>query len=291
MVAHLFAHQSQEHAQGSNFYFNGDTCYSYGPHYVAAVHHGDCVLINSNSYSMTTARHLSHLRYACNHLGRYYVPNPAARTKAEHRENFRALVAEYEREILRLSRARKYTSLETSERMLANANEYAARFKIGNRLQPIDTSEIQERIKTREARESAARKRARKAAEKRERERLESMRAEYVENLAEWREGKRGLYGLGEYRHHDAARLRLTDDGRVQTSHGAEFPASDARQHIGFVLACFDQGRNWQRNGENIPLGPFQLDRIDGKAGTLRAGCHTVTVNEVKRLAAQLRAE
>ena len=61
MVAHLWANQSQDEArnQGGNFYFRGDTIYSYGSHFRIAkfAWHKDkkCILLNSNSYSVTTS--------------------------------------------------------------------------------------------------------------------------------------------------------------------------------------------------------------------------------------------
>ena len=40
MVAHLWAHKSQDFARnpGHNFYFHGDTIYSYGSHFPVARH-------------------------------------------------------------------------------------------------------------------------------------------------------------------------------------------------------------------------------------------------------------
>jgi hypothetical protein len=291
MVAHLFAHQAQEEARtyAGNFYFYGNKCNSYGSHYRAAVHHGDCVLINRYRYSTTTASQLTELHRACSHLTVFEVDNPDAETKGQHRENFREMVREYEAELLRVSRARVYNSTDTAERMLKNANAYAVRFKIGNRLQPVAVQDAKAMIEKREAKDRRAAERARKAAEKQRAAELEKAKAEYSEQLKNWRDGLGSNHSLNGYKNVDRARLRLTDDGQiVQTTHGVEFPAHDAAKHIDFVLQCFEAKRNWQRNGEHIPLGYFQLDRIDGENGLLLAGCHTVTVNEVRRLAVLL---
>lgn len=61
-VAHLWAHQLQEEAHyGGNFYFDGDTIYSYNRQCpVGRIVHSDDVqayILNSNYYSQTTARH------------------------------------------------------------------------------------------------------------------------------------------------------------------------------------------------------------------------------------------
>lgn len=68
-VAHLWANKSQDHARtgNSNFYFNGPTLYSYRDSWPLAVHTdwkdadgAPIVLMNDDSYSVTTSRHKSH---------------------------------------------------------------------------------------------------------------------------------------------------------------------------------------------------------------------------------------
>lgn len=63
-VAHLWAHQIQHEARysGGNFYFHGDTIYSYGSHFPCGriVHNKNgkqAYILNSNSYSVSTRRH------------------------------------------------------------------------------------------------------------------------------------------------------------------------------------------------------------------------------------------
>lgn len=292
MVAHLFAAQSQDHATTAmrNFYFYGTKCNSYGSHFTAAVHHGDTVLINANRYSVTTASQLSELRHACSHLQTFTVRNPDADTKEEHRENFRVMVSDYENEIFRASRARIYNSLDSANSMLVNANAYAARFKIGNRLQSADLAATLERIATRNARQTAAEKRAAKVRAKRDAERLAVQAEKQAENLVKWYAGELSCYDL-PLRHSQPVALRLTSDGEtVQTSQGAEFPTEHARKGMAFVLACFDKGRDFASNGHNIRLGHFQVSRIDADAGLLLAGCHTVTRSEIEHLAALIAA-
>lgn len=277
-VAHLFAHQAQDHARtaSGNFYFYGNRCTSYGPHYLAAVHLGDVVLLNSNRYSNTTARQLGELWRACNHLVVFQVPDPAAETVADHRENFAYLIAEYRRELIRLSRARVHTSQDYARNLRNIAADYAARFNVRVAVPPFETvtaglrvvSEISE--KNRAARQAIKERAARQA------------RKEAQERAERWRAGAYH-YPL----HALPCMLRLSGDGEtVQTSHGAEFPARHARRALPFVLECFATGVTWCRGGGNGPrLGAFRLDAIHGLTGTLKAGCHTVTRAEVERLA------
>ena len=78
MVAHVWANQSQESGRSNNgqFYFNGRAIFSYGSHFVAGFIMADgAALINSDTYSITTSRHSSHVRNAARHRECYSVPN------------------------------------------------------------------------------------------------------------------------------------------------------------------------------------------------------------------------
>lgn len=80
-VAHLWANRSRPSAKGSHFYFEGDTIYSYGPHFPIArlIKHPtggeDVVLFNPARYSLTTTRHQSLVLSATLHLPRVSVVN------------------------------------------------------------------------------------------------------------------------------------------------------------------------------------------------------------------------
>lgn len=70
MVAHLWAHQSQESARNNgNFYFEGKDIYSYGDHFRCASieknQRGEkAYLVTTRTYSNTTASHMSMVRQA-----------------------------------------------------------------------------------------------------------------------------------------------------------------------------------------------------------------------------------
>jgi hypothetical protein len=70
-IAHLWMNKKQDHARDSreSFYFRGDTIYSYGSHFPIARHvrnsrGEDAVLMTTDTYSNTTAKHISMVRSA-----------------------------------------------------------------------------------------------------------------------------------------------------------------------------------------------------------------------------------
>ncbi len=80
-IAHMWANKVQHEAtNGSNFYYEGDTIYSYGRHFPIARHieneNGEkAVLFTERTYSNTTAKHITIVRQACSHLNVIYCPD------------------------------------------------------------------------------------------------------------------------------------------------------------------------------------------------------------------------
>lgn len=78
-VAHMWANQLQDEATNSqrNFYFQGDTIYSYGRHFPIAVNLGNnVILMTSRTYSNTTAKHIGYVRSAITHKTVIYCYDP-----------------------------------------------------------------------------------------------------------------------------------------------------------------------------------------------------------------------
>ena len=69
MVAHLWANEMKEFANGNNFYFEGERIYSYGSHFevgrIVRNKRGEkAYLINDEHYSSSTCKHQCHVRSA-----------------------------------------------------------------------------------------------------------------------------------------------------------------------------------------------------------------------------------
>lgn len=92
-IAHLWAHKTQDDArnQGGNFYFSGDTIYSYGSHFPIARHVTNDkgvagILFTNQTWSNTTAKHIHNVRGAIPFgVPVFEVHNPAHDLKSEYR--------------------------------------------------------------------------------------------------------------------------------------------------------------------------------------------------------------
>jgi hypothetical protein len=109
------------------------------------------------------------------------------------------------------------------------------------------------------------------------RERAEAI-VRQQELITKWRVGQYSgcLYDV-------STMLRINGD-EVVTSRGARFPASHAKRALAFVRKVRESGQAYVRNGHTIHLGPYAIDRIEPD-GTVKAGCHVVSWEEVERIA------
>lgn len=120
-------------------------------------------------------------------------------------------------------------------------------------------------------------KRAAERAEQTKRERAEAI-VRQQELITKWRAGQ-----YSGYLYDVPAMLRI-DGNEVVTSRGARFPVSHARRALAFVREVHESGQAYARNGRTIHLGPYALDRIEAN-GTVKAGCHVVSWEEIERIA------
>ena len=276
MVAHLWAHKSQDYARNPchNFYFSGDTIYSYGSHFPIARHVArkgqSAVLFTTRSYSVTTAGHKCVVESACRHLTVFHVADVTGsdcrKQFAEYRAEYMALVGKYAK-----ARQRKPEHLDALRRLVEEANGYATFFGLRTRLTlPDDLTAMIAECQAIDKRE-----RERKQREERKRER------EAQERLQKWVDGETD-YPPGGYG--QAIRLRIAGE-ELQTSRGARVPLAHAVKAFRVLKRLHDKGQAYQRNGHTIHLGHFALDSVDS-AGNVRAGCHEVAWEEIARVAA-----
>lgn len=75
--------------------------------------------------------------------------------------------------------------------------------------------------------------------------------------------------------------------GTLETSHGAEAPLVHSLKAFAFVRRVVTTGKAWAANGHTIRVGHFHVDSITAD-GTMKAGCHTIHLAEMERLAVVL---
>ena len=242
MVAHLWAHKAQDSARnGGNFYFDGDTIYSYGSHFPIARHvetrRGRAVLFTTRDYSVTTSGHKWTVLGACKHLTVFHVQHPTDTDRkaqfAEYRERYLALARKYSR-----ARSNKPWILGSLRDLVDEANRFAQFFGLRCRLSlPDDLSGMVAECQAIEKRE-----RARKQREEAKRQReLEARKAEAMGRLDEWANG--GAIDRWAFGGYDLPiRLRVKGD-ELQTSRRERSPCP-RRQGIPGYQTVARQGRS-----------------------------------------------
>ncbi len=289
MVAHLWAHQSQDSARNGgrdNFFFRGDTIYSYGTHFPIAKHvknkRGEfAVLFTTATYSVTTMGHCNVVRGA---IRGQTVFNVSYLTDPDHTAN----MADYGKRIVDAAlaaakaRSSKEFKLRELEALVAEANAYSAFFGQRKRFtipSDFDLAAAKEMAaewtrKQAEQKRKDSAKRAAALAQRQADALIAAQRWIAGENVQRW-----------ELAHAEGTFLRLSpsDPETVETSRGAEFPLAHAKR----ILPAVRSGVPYAHNGHTIHAGAFRIDAIDAD-GNVRAGCHYVTRAEVERFAATL---
>lgn len=138
MVAHLWAHRTQDEARnaGGNFYFRQSTIYSYGSHFpiarfVMGKDHHEVVLFTTRTYSNTTSKHLYMVRSAIRHLANVIeCTNVDASNKPEHIENLRLIREDFDTILKKATTARTRTDnyLGQAETLIRHHTRYREAF-------------------------------------------------------------------------------------------------------------------------------------------------------------------
>lgn len=283
MVAHLWAAQTQHHARNSanNFWFRDSVIYSCGPYFPIARHVKGQVLITTCNYSNTTRKHKQIVANAVRHLPRIYCVNPLAETTIDHQKNLCAARMACLDSLANAAWARTYTQMHVS-----NAENYVKEHAAYRALFGLDLDEeliiaeewkpaAQSRIATQKNIDDAGRATIKKQEEQRQ-ERLKKDLNEWKTDTSTWRT----FYNL-------PVALRINGE-TVQTSHGADVPASHARRV--YLIAKDIRARintPYINNGHTLHCGAFKIQSIDAE-GTLIAGCHTITYDAMKELGDKL---
>lgn len=270
-VAHLWANQLQSDAKnsGHNFYFSGNTIYSYGSHFPIAKHiknaNGDkATLFTERTYSNTTAKHIIAVRQAVRHLNVIYCFNP----ESSHEQNFTSWLKEAEYSAAKLLKAKK-PELYLSEisQIAAKVNKYAIFFtlSIPESLQAVLTignkAEYAAYVGKKNEYEKAENLRKEKELQKR-----------HKKELSEWLKGKTNRL----YVHNSFDYLRFLDN-RIETTQAVQIPLETAK---GLYTSIKD-------NLLNVGAKFMQYEVLEtGK--NVRIGCHNFKTDYLLKFGQQL---
>jgi hypothetical protein len=298
-VAHLWANKVQPEARmprrtgmhggakAAQAFFEGDTYYSYGHHYVIG-HHlpGGYVAINRCKNSSTTNRHVHEAWLATRHLKQLKVYNPRGSAP-----DLVATHAELDRLLALAAKAKPDGNrprwLQEAYSLVEDFNTFAKVLKSRTRIKQIDPQAWDAK---KHAEALAHQERQEKAREKL---RLEHLKEAQGQQVADWRAGRIDFYPSGL-----PTALRLVycsglssrfgtvgaDYWVVETSRRAQIPVEDAKRLwpviLGVKASELDQA--FKR-----PLGDYRLDLIRAD-GSIRVGCHDIAFNEIEGIAHQL---
>jgi len=291
-IPHLWAHKVQSSARnaGGNLFFEGDTIYSYGRHFPIATHVTNAkgkpaILVNSGQYSVTTSGHQSAVRQAIpSETITFTVPNVSETRylSNDHARNVKYFQDEIEQASIKASRARS-----NRDWLLKSGVEFAESLKayckfFGLKCPKIKLYGVNDlpSLKADLIKKQIAETKKRKAEEK-ERE-LAAIKAAQ-DGIAAFRAGE----DYGNYNLYSVPTMLRVKGDEVETSKGARIPIDHAVRGLRFVRAIVAKGEDWQSNGHTFRLGHYALDKVS-KEGTIKAGCHVITLDEIERIAPEL---
>lgn len=288
-VVHAWAHQSgrDNQAKGFAMYYEGDTIYSYGPHFPIAkliTHetHGKAVLFTTNSYGQATAKHKSYTRRGIPHdYPVIEVDDPTGVTR-EHDYAYSLSTAKSMIEHAKSARTRGDWWLSRAQHWLDNANLLNIFFDLKHDRVTMETLGVN--LADIEARVAEGKRKAEEA----ERERLRLRNIENAERRTQWLAGER-IHFIGT---DDDGRALLRINGQfLETSLGVVVPLREAIIVFKMMARSRVAGKDWPRDyyEDNVPficpeVGDYKVDTI-GKDGTLYAGCHVIGYEESERVA------
>lgn len=320
MVAHVWAHRTQETARSNNgnLWFDGDTIYSYRTpvaRLIATVTGERVALVTSRSYSITTsAKHMPAVHRALDYgrflrsftvpfIGRdggYTRDTPPAHNM--HAANLAALAARYNERRAKLMRMRDLWQsdvehvAENLRTLEVDVLAYADAFDIeAPALSPdTDAAAIWAHHEKKRARDADPAVQAKRERERERREARKAKQERYAQELRamqdrEYREAWLAgapHYGRAFRDEHGGAVLRVQGEN-LQTSLGASVPLQHAVKAFRFIKLVRERGQDWSRNGRTVRVGHFQVDRIDAQ-GNIHAGCHFIAWPEIERIAREL---
>lgn len=295
-VAHLWANQLQSDARNAhgNFYFNGETIFSYGSHFPIARIYTDkygnkIVFFTLLKYSNTTSGHIWTVKSAASHIEKLYMKNPllngVSKDNYNHKENIEYWIDNIQTLLDYLPKARKKESVFAG--IESNRNELNAYIKFfGVKLNAaqkkvvnaIDSPDIVEKCKLLAKKEKEAKEKRVKLASK-----------HFAANLEAWHnsEKKAPHVRTEEMREYEQTLNKTylrVNCVNIETSKGVNVPIETAKRYYAFYLRIVKNGGckgdcNYKMLNYDVSLANEQ---------ELVIGCHKIDRSEINAVASKL---
>lgn len=299
--AHIWAQQTQERGRSNNgnMFFEGRTIYSYGHHFpMGHFIDSETVLVNSDSYSMSTGKQQGYVRFAVNHKRRLYVSTNVLEAfiwDNSFNANAQAIaVRECENTVqyyLQRATAKKAAKYKANDVQAAQnaVTECRALFQEFNADYLPELKALADIVFTDDINKAIALEKERLEKETAERLAKEKAKQEIItfEMRNFWIRGQ----SMPSYHPGASNKIYMRIEGDIiETSKGASFPVDHAKRAFIFIRNWKENhtGENWSRaTNRTIHLGHFVVDTIDTQ-GNVKAGCHYVEWDEIERIAREL---
>lgn len=275
-LSHVWANKLQAEGRCSNTFFECDTYYSYGRHYVIGKHLPDgSVAINLSSNSATTNKHVHQAKYAVRPRKVLEVFNPGGHPQHDHTDrHVKSLIEDAAAAKPDGNRPRL---LAQAQKVADDYNAFCAALGLtGNpNFPPVSaaTDEAELARLRKLQREYAAEERAREKARAAQRALTDA------EQIAAWRAGGPHVSV------HWGTLLRVNPNNPyIDTSRGAHIPVEDAKR-LWPVIRRVMRGQLDTNMAQ--PLGSYHLNLIRAD-GSIVVGCHDIAYAEIHGIAVVL---
>ena len=286
-LPHIWAHKSQSYGRSASMLFEDETIFSYGKHFPMARHITDkdgnaCVLFTTRTRSVTTANHLRLVSRAIpDGVPVYHVANvtyaPADYMLKEYSERINV-----ECNCVRASRSGVRVGYLT--RMIQEAERFKQAFRLkGGIPHPDMSAEIAKAERWNAAVSIRTQETAARNFEKNKKDTIKHLEKFLGVSPLPF-EVKPGMAYLRR------AAVAGEPGDYAETTQGARVPLEHVLRVAPLVLDMLKKGKTYKKNGHTIHLGNYTLDEIT-EDGTVIAGCHKFSREEVERFAKTIGLE
>ncbi len=274
-VAHLWANQSKQSAKGSNFYFEGNTIYSYGRHFpIAKIMNENLIFFTTRKYSNTTSKHkvytfssIDRTKYKI--LEVKHVIDHEKEVKEKNLENFAFEIRELKK---KLTTTKKYKE-QRRAKLHNKIQDYIFYCKLIKKtpkksIMFVDMKVIQKEIEA----ERIAKKQQKEKYAKIEAEREKSKKEYLQKELNKFFNGDAEIKTV-EFRY-GTNFLKIVGEKCI-TNSGAEVSKNQVRVILNIL-------KNESKLLIGSQIGDFTINSLDEKG--IKIGCHFFDTQEINRI-------